>query len=200
MLDIALTGGIGSGKSCATKYFRNLGITVLDADEFSHELTSKGTSTLQLLAKTFGHQVIAPDGSLNRTVMRELAFQDSSNKAKLEAIMHPQIRNRMKRASRNVNSEYCVHVIPLLIETKQTKDFDRVLVIEAPLSLRKQRVAQRDNFQKQEIDQIIGAQASDDERRTIADDLLVNDGTIEELYKRIDILHHKYLALVKNGS
>jgi len=200
MLDIALTGGIGSGKSCATKYFRNLGITVLDADEFSHELTSKGTSTLQLLAKTFGHQVIAPDGSLNRTVMRELAFQDRSNKAKLEAIMHPQIRNRMKRASRNVNSEYCVHVIPLLIETKQTKDFDRVLVIEAPLSLRKQRVAQRDNFQKQEIDQIIGAQASDDERRTIADDLLVNDGTIEELYKRIDILHHKYLALVKNGS
>ena len=200
MLDIALTGGIGSGKSCATKYFRNLGITVLDADEFSHELTSKGTSTLQLLAKTFGHQVIAPDGSLNRTVMRELAFQDRSNKAKLEAIMHPQIRNRMKRASRNVNSEYCVHVIPLLIETKQTKDFDRVLVIEAPLSLRKQRVAQRDNFQKQEIDQIIGAQASDDERRTIADDLLVNDGTIEDLYKRIDILHHKYLALVKNGS
>ena len=200
MLDIALTGGIGSGKSCATKYFRNLGITVLDADEFSHELTSKGTSTLQLLAKTFGHQVIAPDGSLNRTVMRELAFQDRSNKAKLEAIMHPQIRNRMKRASRNVNSEYCVHVIPLLIETKQTKDFDRVLVIEAPLSLRKQRVAQRDNFQKQEIDQIIGAQASDDERRTIADDLLVNDGTIEDLYKRIDILHHKYLALAKNGS
>ncbi|MBO67170.1 MAG: dephospho-CoA kinase [Acidiferrobacteraceae bacterium] len=199
MLNIALTGGIGSGKSSATKYFRNLGITVLDADEFSHELTSKGTSTVQLLAKTFGDQVLALDGSLNRTVMRKLAFQNHSNRAKLESILHPKIRKKMKAAAKSVNSRYCVHAIPLLIETNQTKDFDRVLVIETPLSLRKERIAKRSNIQQSQIDQIIETQASDNERRSIADDLVVNDGTIEELYQKIDVLHHKYLMLANSG-
>ena len=179
MLRIALTGGIGSGKSAVTDHLRALGATVLDADEFSHQVTAKGSEVLERIGEAFGPEVLTPDGSLDRTALRQLVFDDATARVQLEAILHPDIRRRMREAAAQTDAPYCVFSIPLLIETGRTKEFDRVLVVEAPASLRRERTAHRSNLDRKQIDAIIAAQASDEERRQAANDLIVNDGSLD---------------------
>ena len=143
MLKIALTGGIGSGKTEVTKYFRRLGATVLDADEISHELTSKNKFILGKIADTFGRSVINLDNSLNRKSLRELVFSDKGSRVKLEAILHPEIRQHMQKAANLLDTPYCIFSIPLLVETGQAQNFDRVLVVEASTNIRRQRIRRR---------------------------------------------------------
>jgi dephospho-CoA kinase len=199
MLRIALTGGIGCGKSAVTDYLRALGATVLDADEFSHQVTAKGGEALERIGEAFGPGVLTPDGSLDRAALRQLVFYDATARAQLEAILHPDIRRRMQEAAAQTDAPYCVFSIPLLIETNRTKEFDRVLVVEAPASLRRERTAHRSNLDQKQIDAIIAAQASDQERRQAANDLIVNDGSLDALGTKVKELHQQYLELASQA-
>ena len=199
MLRIALTGGIGSGKSAVTDHLRALGATVLDADEFSHQVTAKGGEVLERIGEAFGPGVLTPDGSLDRAALRQLVFDDATARAQLEAILHPDIRRRMREAATQTDAPYCVFSIPLLIETGRTKEFDRVLVVEAPASLRRERTAHRSNLDQKQIDAIIAVQASDEERQQAADDVIVNDGSLDALGAKVKELHQQYLELASQA-
>ena len=199
MLRIALTGGIGSGKSAVTDHLRALGATVLDADEFSHQVTAKGGEVLERIGEAFGPGVLTPDGSLDRAALRQLVFDDATARAQLETILHPDIRRRMREAAAQTDAPYCVFSIPLLIETGRTKEFDRVLVVEAPASLRRERTAHRSNLDRKQIDAIIAVQASDEERRQAANDLIVNDGSLDALGAKVKELHQQYLELASQA-
>ena len=199
MLRIALTGGIGSGKSAVTDHLRALGTTVLDADEFSHQVTAKGSEVLERIGEAFGPGVLTPDGSLDRAALRQLVFDDATARAQLEAILHPDIRRRMREAAAQTDAPYCVFSIPLLIETGRTKEFDRVLVVEAPASLRRERTAHRSNLDRKQIDAIIAVQASDEERQQAANDLIVNDGSLDALGAKVKELHQQYLELASQA-
>ena len=198
MLRIALTGGIGSGKSAVTDHLRALGATVLDADEFSHQVTAKGGEALERIGEAFGSGVLNPDGSLDRAALRQLIFADATARAQLEAILHPDIRQRMRETAAQTDAPYCGFSIPLLIETGRTKEFDRVLVVEAPASMRRERTAHRSNLDRKQIDAIIAAQASDEERRQAANDLIVNDGSLDALGTKVKELHQQYLELASH--
>ena len=200
MLRIALTGGIGSGKSAVTNHLRALGATVLDADEFSHQVTAKGSEVLERIGEAFGPGVLAPDGSLDRAALRQLVFDDATARAQLEAILHPDIRQRMRETAAQTDAPYCVFSIPLLIETGRTKEFDRILVVEAPASIRRERTAQRSHLDRKQIDAIIAAQASDQERRQVANDLIVNDGSLDALGIKVKELHQQYLELASQAG
>ena len=195
MLRIALTGGIGSGKSEVTKCFRSLGVTVLDADEISHDLTSKDVAVINRIEDIFGKEVINSDNSLNRKALRHLVFNDRAAKAKLEAILHPKIRQHMHKAAGLVDANYCLFAIPLLVETDQTQDFDRIIVVQAPTKLRRQRILLRSNLALKEIEAIFSAQASDATRREVADDLVINDGSLKALFEKVKNLHKTYEQL-----
>ena len=195
MLKIALTGGIGSGKTTVSDYFRTLDVPVIDADETSHEVTQAGEPAVQKISDAFGDSVLDCDGNLDRTALRNIVFGDPESRKLLESILHPEIRRRMNEAASRTQSPYCLFSIPLLIETSQHMSYDRVLVVEASEDRRRSWIQARSGLTQNEITAILSAQVSDQQRRHAADDLLINDGGIDDLYTRIDRLHQTYLAL-----
>ena len=195
MLRIALTGGIGSGKTTVSDYFRKLGVPVIDADETSHEVTQAGQAAVQKIADVFGNCVLDSDGNLDRAALRNIVFGDPESRKQLESILHPEIRQRMNEAASRTESPYCLFSIPLLIETSQHLSYDRVLVVEASEDRRRSWIQTRSDLTQSEITAILSAQISDEQRRGTADDLLINDGGIDDLHARIDRLHQTYLAL-----
>ena len=195
MLKIALTGGIGSGKTTVTDYFRKLGVPVIDADETSHEVTQAGEQAVQKISDAFGDSVLDCDGNLDRTALRNIVFGDPESRKLLESILHPEIRRRMNEAASRTQSPYCLFSIPLLIETDQHTSYDRILVVEASEDRRRSWIQARSDLTQNEITAILSAQVSDEQRRRAADDLLMNDGGIDDLHARIERLHQTYLAL-----
>ncbi len=195
MLKIALTGGIGSGKTTVTDYFRKLGVPVIDADETSHEVTQAGEPAVQKISDAFGDSVLDCDGNLDRTALRNIVFGDPESRKLLESILHPEIRRRMNETASRTQSPYCLFSIPLLIETDQHTSYDRILVVEASEDRRRSWIQARSDLTQNEITAILSAQVSDEQRRHAADDLLMNDGGIDDLHARIERLHQTYLAL-----
>ena len=195
MLKIALTGGIGSGKTTVSDYFRNLGVPVIDADETSHEVTQAGEPAVQKISDAFGDSVLDCDGNLDRTALRNIVFGDPESRKLLESILHPEIRRRMNETASRTQSPYCLFSIPLLIETGQHTSYDRILVVEASEDRRRTWIQARSDLTQNEITAILSAQVSDQQRRRAADDLLINDGGIDDLHARIERLHQTYLAL-----
>ena len=195
MLKIALTGGIGSGKTTVSDYFRKLGVPVIDADETSHEVTQAGEPAVQKISDAFGDSVLDCDGNLDRTALRNIVFGDPESRKLLESILHPEIRRRMNEAASRTQSPYCLVSIPLLIETSQHASYDRILVVEASEDRRRAWIQARSDLTQNEITAILSAQVSDQQRRHAADDLLMNDGGIDDLHARIERLHQTYLAL-----
>jgi dephospho-CoA kinase len=197
MLRIALTGGIGSGKTTVSDYFRKLGVPVIDADETSHEVTQAGAPAVQQIVDVLGDSVLDCDGNLDRTALRNIVFGDTESRKQLESILHPEIRRRMNDAASRTQSPYCLFSIPLLIETGQHASYDRILVVETSEDRRRTWIQARSDLTEIEITAILSAQVSDEQRRRAADDLLINDGGIDDLHARIDRLHQRYLALAR---
>ena len=195
MLRVALTGGIGSGKTTVSDYFRKLGVPVIDADETSHEVTQSGQAAVQKIADVFGNSVLDSDGNLDRAAFRNIVVGDLESRKQLESILHPEIRQRMNKTASRTQSPYCLFSIPLLIETSQHTSYDRVLVVEASEDRRRSWIQARSGLTQNEITAILSAQVSDQQRRHAADDLLINDGGIDDLHARIERLHQTYLAL-----
>jgi dephospho-CoA kinase len=197
MLVIGLTGGIGSGKTLATDHFARLGITVVDADCAARIVVEPGQPALAEIATAFGAGVIRPDGSLDRASLRRIVFSDPDARRRLESITHPRIAEEIGRQIAASKAPYTILVSPLLFESGQDRFTQRTLLIDAHESLQRQRAAARDAVSEQQIEAIMAAQMSREERRARATDVILNDGHIEHLHAMVERLHQQYLELAR---
>ena len=195
MLIIGLTGGIGTGKSTVTKRFIGLGVPVIDADEIAHDLVKPRQPALQEIVREFGMEFMTPEGGLNRSLLRKAVFNDPKRRKALESILHPLVRKEMLRRAGLISAPYCIFCIPLLTETHQADMVDRVLVIDSPEKLQYERIRKRDGLPQTEIKAILAAQARREDRLALADDVIINEGSLDDIYRQVDGLHEKYLKL-----
>ena len=195
MYIIGMTGGIGSGKTEATKLFTELGVPIVDVDIISHELTARGQVTLKEIAQAFGQDILNDDGDLNRTALRKKVFANSEARKSLEDILHPAIFNKALEAlKKNASAPYQILAIPLLFESDRYLEIiSRSLVIDSPIEMQITRASRRDGLLEADIQKIIDVQMSRTKRNSLADDLILNDGSIEELRQKIKQLHEKYI-------
>ena len=189
---VGLTGGIGSGKSAAAECFAALGVVIVDADIVAREVVAPGQPALQQIAAHFGDQVIAADGSLQRRVLREIVFADPEQRRWLEQLTHPLIAQSIQRQLAASTGPYALLVSPLLLETTQRELVQRVLVIDAPETLQVARTVARDQAQPEQVRQIMAAQMSREQRLAHADDVIVNQGDLEQLRQQVVQLHQQY--------
>ncbi|MDX7776865.1 dephospho-CoA kinase [Aeromonas hydrophila] len=201
MYIVAITGGIGSGKTTVANQFAELGIEVVDADVIAREVVEPGTPALAAIAAHFGSEVITPDGQLNRRRLRERVFTDPQAKGWLNALLHPLIRTEMQRQCAAARSPYCLLVVPLLVENRLTALANRVLVIDVDEATQIERTCRRDGVSHEQAQAILAAQASRAERLAVADDVLDNqNGTPEAIKSRILALHETYLAFASQQA
>ncbi|MGA0797022.1 MAG: dephospho-CoA kinase [Quisquiliibacterium sp.] len=198
---VGLTGGIGSGKTTVANQFGALGVPLIDADEIAHRLTGPHGAAMAAIRQTFGEAVIAADGRLDRAAMRKLAFDDPQARKRLEAILHPMIREETERQiAAAAGAPYAIVVIPLLVEGGNAKErFDRILVVDCPVEVQIERVIQRSGLGRDQVLAIIGAQASREQRLAQADDVLDNGGDSTLLPAQVERLHHHFLELASAG-
>lgn len=194
---VGLTGGIGSGKTTVANLFAALGVPLIDTDLIAHELTARGGAAIEPIRDAFGDAVIAADGSLDRAAMRARAFGDSDARRRLEAILHPMIRERTVHAIEAAAREaYAIVVVPLLVESGTWQSWlDRILVVDCPEQVQIERVMKRSALTREQVLAILSAQATRQARLAAADDVIDNTGAVQELRERVDALHRRYLAL-----
>jgi dephospho-CoA kinase len=192
---VALTGGIGSGKSEATRAFEALGVPVVDLDVIAHTLTTNGAPLVAEIAAVFGAEYVTQDGALNRPLMRTLVFDQPEARAKLNAIMHPAILEEAKHQLQALSSHpYQVLAIPLLPESPYYLPYiQHVLVIDCEPTLQLSRVMQRSGFTEQEALKIIEAQATRESRLAIADSVISNNENVASLHEKIKLFHKNYI-------
>jgi dephospho-CoA kinase len=192
---VGLTGGIASGKSTVSGMFADLGVPIIDADAIAREVLAPRTVLLQRVVERFGRDVQRPDGSLDRAALRQRVFANEHERRELEALVQPAIRERSEELAKQATGAYVLFVIPLLVETKASTRFDRVLVIDCPEALQLKRLLSRDDGDLRQAQAMIAAQASRTERLAIADDIIVNDGEPQALQSAVVALHAKYALL-----
>ncbi len=204
MLKIGLTGGIGSGKTAVSDYFASLGTPVIDTDIIARQLVKPGSDASQAILKAFGKHLIDHDGNLDRKQLAQIVFNDESQRHKLEVILHPRINHEIERqlaalkqassdiTKKNQANKYVIIVIPLLIEAGLQQSVDRILAIDADEKIRLQRVYLREQRSKEEILKIIQTQTGRQTLIDSADDVISNNGDLEQLHRQISDLHQKY--------
>ncbi|QIH10884.1 MULTISPECIES: dephospho-CoA kinase [unclassified Pseudomonas] len=192
---LGLTGGIGSGKSAAAQHFIDLGIHVIDADHAARWVVEPGRPALGQIAQHFGDGVLQADGQLDRAALRKLIFEEPEQRRWLEALLHPLIAEEIASHLARAESPYAILVSPLLVESGQARMTQRILVIDAPQQLQVERTLLRDQVSEQQVQAILKAQASREERLRHADDVLVNDRDRAWLNSEVERLHHFYLTL-----
>ena len=190
---LGLTGGIGSGKSAASHWFEQQGIQVVDADVVAREIVAVGQPALQQIRSSFGEWALLDNGELNRRALREHIFQDPSARKQLEKITHPAIRESIIQQLDPADSPYVVLVSPLLFETNQHQLTRHTLLIDATEALQIHRASQRDGQTVEQIHKIIQAQMPRAEKQRLADDIVLNDGHLDHLYSKLEVLHQQYL-------
>lgn len=198
MFIIGMTGGIGSGKSEALKIFKSLSIKAIDLDNISKEITETSHQAIQEIKLVFGDAIFDKDNQLDRKKLKEIIFSDKNKKINLEKILHPKIYEEVKKRLNALSHEsYVVIDIPLLFETNQyTSLISRSLVIDCKENDQIERVKKRDGIDISVIQSIIDQQINRSSRIEKADDVVINDGSIEKLEESIKSLHKKYLNLV----
>ena len=197
---VGLTGGIGSGKSAAADEFARLGATVVDTDLIAHRLTGPGGAALAAIQRLFGDAFVLPSGAMDRKRMRERVFADTAARKCLEGVLHPMIRDESERQIATAGGPYVVHVVPLLVESGHyRRRVDRILVVDCPEATQFARVRARSGLSADEAQAIVRSQASRAERLGAADDVIDNDGTLEDLHKQVAVLHVKYAAMAENA-
>jgi len=200
MLVVGLTGGIGSGKTAASEHFKSLGITIVDADEVSRQVVEPGTPALSEIAEHFRERVLNTDQSLDRRALREIVFNQPDEKKWLEQLLHPLIGMETFRQLQASQSAYTIFVSPLLIEIGQDKMTQRILVVDAPESEQVSRTIKRDDTDAESVKSIMQSQASRALRLEKADDVLLNDGSLENLKEKVEALHRVYLELAQSDK
>lgn len=196
---IGLTGGIGSGKSAVATLFKDIGVDLIDADDLARDSLNINSEGYKLFIEEFGDKYLDENKNINRELIRKLIFNDSDAKSKLENIIHPIVRSGIETFIRNTKSNYCIIVVPLIFETNSSKIYDRILVIDCDVDVQISRTSKRDNQAKSDIENIINKQATREQRLSIADDVIVNNGSLDLLRMEVLKIHKKYLEIVKNG-
>lgn len=194
---IALTGGIGCGKTTVSALFAALGVTVIDTDEIARDLTRPSGTAIAAISDAFGPEFVTENGALDRDAMRRLVFADAEAKRTLERILHPLIR---REAARQIDAAqqtpYVILVVPLLLETDAYHELaNRTLVVDCDEVLQIARTKQRSALSEPEVRAIMATQVSRQQRLAAADDVITNDGDIAQLEARVAALHRTYLAL-----
>lgn len=197
---IGLTGGLAAGKSTAAELFRSLGVEVLDSDDIARDLVAPGMPALARLTDAFGPDILDAAGQLDRAALRARVFGDSQGRERLEAILHPEIRRELQRRSERATGPYCVLVIPLLIEKEFGDLVDRILVVDVPASLQRDRALARPGWTEEQVRGVLQSQCSREERLAAADDVIVNDSTRDALRSRIEALDAHYRQLAAGGA
>ncbi|MEO8102228.1 MAG: dephospho-CoA kinase [Betaproteobacteria bacterium] len=198
---VALTGGIGSGKSTVAGLFGQHGAHVIDTDIVAHRLTASGGTAIEPIARKFGDGMIAATGALDRSRMRDQVFADGSARAALEQILHPMIRAEVGQelgsdAARR--APYVMLAVPLLFETMVfRKQADRALVVDCPTALQRRRVQQRSGLSPVEVERILASQISRDRRLQLADDVISNSDALAALPAQVKFLHGRYGLLAR---
>lgn len=195
---VGLTGGIASGKSAAAERFAALGVEVVDADVVARAVVAAGSDGLARLVETFGTAILDADGGLDRRRMRERVFEDADARRRLEAIVHPLVRQRLRAGIGAATGPYAIAAIPLLAEGGGRAAYpwmDRILVIDVHPALQRARVMRRDGIDAALAARMIAAQATRAQRLAIADDIVVNDGTLDALHAQVDALDRRYRRL-----
>ena len=202
---IGLTGGIASGKSTVADLFAGFGAAIIDTDVIAREVVQPGEPALAEIAETFGPAVIDADGQLDRAAMRQLVFADDDARRTLEGILHPRIREATIAKSRAIEacdgrsnrptSGYQLIVVPLLVESDLKAILDRVLVVDCDVDTQVRRLLERDAETEAQARRMIAAQSSREQRLAIADDVIVNDGSLEDLRAQVAALHEIYRSL-----
>jgi dephospho-CoA kinase len=177
-LRVGLTGGIAAGKSIVARQLADLGAVIIDSDQLAREVVEPGTAGLAAIRRRFGDDILLPDGGLDRAKMAQIVFADPKARADLNAIVHPLVRAEATRLATLAPSDaVVVQVIPLLVETGQQDNFDRIVVVDLPEQTQLDRLMQRDHLTEEQARARIAAQASRAERLAIADDVIDNSGT-----------------------
>jgi dephospho-CoA kinase len=187
MLIVALTGGIGAGKSLAAQYFSDLGARVVDADQLARVAIERGSEGFDEVVLRFGEKIMR-DGDIDRKALAEIIFSDPQAKEDLEAIIHPRVRELFAEVVSDLQpGEVLIYEIPLLAESGSAKNFDLVITVEADLELRKERLRRRGMFIS-EIERRIAAQATREDRQALADFVITNDGDEDQLLRAVENL------------
>ncbi len=197
---VALTGGIGSGKSTVAESFARHGICIVDADVIARQVVEPGQPALYKLATRFGQQIIQPDGSLNRAVLREYIFNDPSAKEWVNQLLHPLIHAKTRQLIDSATTPYVLWVVPLLIENGLQTQANRVLVVDVDEQTQLARTMQRDGVNRQQAERILRAQVSRQQRLACADDIIDNSAGAETIEPRVASLHSRYLELAASAT
>ncbi|ASQ45910.1 dephospho-CoA kinase [Legionella clemsonensis] len=200
MYCVGLTGSIASGKSTVAAFFKSKGITVISADHVARELTQTDEQVQKKIIKHFGQSILDAFEAIDRPKLRQIIFAHPEQRLWLEQLLHPLIRKRIVYLLGNNKSPYSVVEIPLLKERTTYPYLDRILVVLAEPEQQIKRVMVRDNCSKQEAQAILAAQPSDKERIAIADDIILNNASLETLKRKVAILHEQYLLLASRQN
>lgn len=194
---VALTGGVAAGKSAVAEIFARLGAVVVDTDAIARELTGPQGAALPAIVAAFGPGCLNAAGALDRSAMRAQVFRDAQARRRLEAILHPMIREQVRERLAAVQAPYAVLVVPLLVEswTDYRTLVDRVLVVDCDESVQRRRVMTRDGIDADLARRMLAAQATRAQRLALADDVIDNRGDLEDLVHRVEALHDRYLRL-----
>lgn len=184
---VGLTGGIGAGKSAVASRLASHGAMIIDGDKLAREVVAPGTEGLAEVVAAFGDGVLAPDGSLDRPALGKIVFSDPEARRRLEGITHPLIRARtVELIMAAAPGTIVVNDVPLLVEGGMASAFELVVIVFAPLEARIERLARTRGMSREEAESRIAAQATDEQRRAVADVAIENDGTLDDLHKRVD--------------
>ena len=192
---IGLTGGIASGKSTVADMFAELGVDLVDTDVIARTVVEPGQPALGEIRAAFGDEVIGGDGRLDRRRLRAIVFADDERRRELEAILHPRIRDEAARQSALATSPYHLVVVPLMVESPMRHEMSRVLVVDCTEATQLKRLLARDMESEEQARRMLAAQASREDRLSIADDVIRNDGDLNETRMQVADLHAFYLSL-----
>ena len=192
---VALTGGIGSGKSTVAESFARHGVNIVDADIIARQVVAPGEPALDALTARFGESILLADGSLNRPALRERIFTYPVEKEWVNALLHPIIHARTQKLIAQAESPYVLWVVPLLVENGLQAQANRVLVVDVDPQTQLARTMSRDGISRQQAESILAAQVSREKRLACADDIIDNSGDPETIEPRVALLHRRYLQL-----
>ena len=192
---VGLTGGIGSGKSVAGDFFIELGIDVIDADHVSKNILDDNESAKKLFLEQFGEKFIDKNNNVDRALLRDEIFKNENKKEVLESIIHPLVREEIFNFIENSNSVYKIIMVPLIYETNSQDFYDKIVVVDCKEANQIIRASKRDNKTKNDIINIMKNQASSDERMSIADEVIKNDSSLDDLKKQVIKVHQKLLGI-----
>jgi len=190
---VALTGGIGSGKTTVANAFSRLGVNVVDADIIARQVVAPGTPALTAISAHFGSDILNADGSLNRRVLRERIFSSPTEKSWLNALLHPLIHQETQRQLAQTTSPYALWVVPLLVENQLQNQADRVLVVDVSPETQISRTMGRDDVTREHAEHILAAQATREARLAVANDVIDNNGAPDAVASDVARLHDAYL-------